>query len=81
MSSALNGFRFAALLGALLCAAFALFMWWAVRHERKKEFGLGVGEPDMAIASAGDNRLSPTVRQARVGSARRAKPGFGKRSR
>ena len=81
VSSALNGFRFAAKLGALLCAAFALSMWWAVCHERKKEFGLGVREPDMAMASAGNSRPSPVVRQAQGAAAWRTKLGFGKRSR
>ncbi|MEM9356535.1 MAG: DUF922 domain-containing protein [Pseudomonadota bacterium] len=80
ISSALGGFRFAALFGALACAAFALFMWWAVRHERNKEFGLAGVETngDVAVMS---NYASPVAGRRRTPPLQRPKSGFGKRSR
>lgn len=81
VSSALGGFRFAALFGALVCAAFALFMWWAVRYERNKEFGLAGVEAGGDIAVARDDYVSPVACRRRAPPLQRPKAGFGKRSR
>ena len=78
VSSAFGGFRFAALFGALICAIFGLFMWWAARHERSKEFGLVDAGPD--TAGAGVNVSRAGVSGTRTISVRQPKAGFGKRT-
>ena len=80
VSSALGGFRFAALFGALVCAVFGLFMLWAVRHERSKEFGLVDDGANMAGAGANIRVARTEVSATRRGSARSPKSGFGKRT-
>ena len=80
VSSALGGFRFAALLGSLVCAVFGIFLWWAARHERNKEFGFSSREANIAIASANSGSTTTEGRRTRSAPSRQPKAGFGKRS-
>lgn len=81
VASALGGFRFAALFGALMCGAFGLYMWWAVRHERSKEFGLPGGrETGLAASSAGGAGMRTGSTRVRTTPGRPPPTGFGKRT-